>query len=144
MYFLLFLTTSAPSVPLQHLFPALSVLFPPDVPSMTAPPCVFWFGDATTVTIIDPLSAEFACDTAVIVVGMGVPSLLLVAALGATKSPALEINPVAWLPPVTPPTCQVTPILVLPVTVAVNCSVPNTLTVCDGALTVTVTLCCTL
>jgi hypothetical protein len=92
------------------------------------------------VILIDPLSIGFACATAVIMTGTGVPSLFAGAELGATKSPELEMNPVAWLPPATPPTSQVTFVLELPVTVAVNCKVPNTLTVACGALTVTVTV----
>jgi len=71
---------------------------------------------------------------------IGVPSLIAGAEPGATNSPALEMNPVAWLPPATPSTSQVTFVLAVPVTFAVNCSVPNTPTVDDGALTDTVTL----
>src|SRR5690348_11162988 len=47
--------------------------------------------------------------------------------------------PAEELPPGTPLTVQLTDVLVAPVTVAVNCSVPPTVTVADGGVTVIAT-----
>ena len=76
------------------------------------------------------------------------PSDFVGTALGATKSPVLEINPNFWLPPVTPFTCQVTAALELPVTVAVNCwvrksetdAVAGSTETCTAELDTTVTV----
>lgn len=95
------------------------------------------------VTVADPEEFGFAVETAVTVTGVVVtPPLPLEAVgtpLGATKRPDVEINPVAWLPPVTPLTSHVTAVLVCPFTVAVNCWVVKMATLIGFGLTVTAT-----
>ena len=82
-----------------------------------------------SVTVALPNTEPLACDTAltakVVVTLLPLPSDLVGTPLGATYKPVVEINPKAWLPPVTPLTCQVTPELGVPLTVAVNCWTPK-------------------
>src|SRR5579863_3664096 len=115
--------TSEPSVPEQQNWPLTSFTFPPDVPSFTAPACALSFCGAS-VTVAVPIADGFACDIAVIITlatfTAPEPSEAVGTPPGATYKPALEINPLVWLPPVTPFTCQVTAVFDEPMTVAVK------------------------
>jgi hypothetical protein len=79
----------------------------------------------TIVTVEVPLALASAWDTAVMVkvVVTELPRLsdFVGTALGATKSPVLEIKPSFRLPPAVLFTSHVTAVLEVPVTVAVNC-----------------------
>jgi hypothetical protein len=79
------------------------------------------------VTVAEPeefgLAVETAVTVTVVVVTVPFPLEAVGTPLGATKRPDAEINPVAWLPPVTPLTSQVTAVLDCPFTVAANCCV---------------------
>ena len=66
------------------------------------------------VTVADPEEFAFAVEVAVTVTGVvvtPVPSEAVGTPPGATNRPDVEINPVVWLPPVTPLTSQVTAVL---------------------------------
>ena len=107
-----------------------------------APGCKFRFG-GKMVTVADPVSLVLAVETAVTVTGVvvtpPVPFGVVGTPPGATKRPEEEINPVAWLPPVTPFTCQVTAVLATPFTVAVNCCVVKMATLTGLGVTATAT-----
>jgi hypothetical protein len=81
------------------------------------------------VTVADPESALFACETAVtvaVVVTLSpLPSDFVGTPVGATYSPPLEINPTDWFPPAIPLTSQFTAVVGDPFTDAVNCCVPK-------------------
>jgi len=96
------------------------------------------------VTVADPEELGLLVETAVTVTGVVVtlPPLEVVGTpLGATKRPEVEINPVVWVPPVTPLTCQVTALLGAPFRLAVNCCVVKIATEIGFGLTVTATCC---
>jgi hypothetical protein len=105
------------------------------------------------VTVADPESALFACDTAVtvavVVTLLPLPSDFVGTPLGATYRPLVEMNPTDWFPPAIPSTSQFTAVLGDPFTDAVNCCVPkfatetalgDTLTEIGTAAGVTVTV----
>src|ERR1700730_739119 len=136
--------TIAPSVPEQQNWPLVSFTFPPDVPSFTAPACTFSFCGAS-VTIAVAVAEAFACATAVTVTVVTFtppdPSDFVGTPPGAIYNPALEINPLAWLPPGTPFTCQLTAVFDDPVTVAVKLCVVKVVIFAVVGDTVTLTTC---
>jgi hypothetical protein len=85
------------------------------------------------VTVADPESAPFACDTAVtvavVVTLLPLPSDFVGTEPGARYKPLEEMNPTDWFPPGIPSTCQLTAMLGAPFTEAVNCVVPKFATV---------------
>ena len=97
------------------------------------------------VTVADPeefvLAVETAVTLTVVVVTLPFPVEIVGTPPGATNRPEVEINPVAWLPPVTPLTSQVTAVLGSPFTVAANCWVVKMDTVAGFGLTATETCC---
>lgn len=99
------------------------------------------------MTVADPESLVLAVETAVTVTGVVVTPPVPFEAVGtppgATKRPEEEINPVPWLPPVTPFTCQATAVLGTPFTAAVNCCVVKMATLTGLGVTVTATCCAT-
>jgi len=94
------------------------------------------------VTVAEPEELGLAVETAVTVTGEVVTPPLPVDVVGtppgATNKPAVEINPVPCVPPVTPLTCQVTAVLATPFTVAVNCCVAKIATLLGFGVTATV------
>src|SRR5258706_10450922 len=105
------------------------------------------------VTVAEPESALFACETAVtvavVVTLLPLPSDFVGTPLGATYRPLVETNPTNWFPPAIPLTSQLTAVLGDPFTDAVNCCVPkfatetalgDTLTELEAAASVTVTV----
>jgi hypothetical protein len=91
----------------------------------------FWLG-AITVTTAEPDTVGSACDIACTVTAV---ALLLCSAvnatgteLGAVKSPLEFIAPVLAAPPATPFTCQVTAVVGDPLRLALNCTIPKTVT----------------
>src|SRR5580704_1208794 len=139
-----FSATREPSVPEQQNWPFTSFTFPPDVPSFTAPACAFSFCGASA-TVAVPIADGFTCDIAIIITFVTFtppePSEAVGTPPGATYNPALEINPLAWLPPVTPFTCQVTAVFDEPITVAVKLCVVKLEIFAVVGDTVTLTTC---
>jgi hypothetical protein len=129
-----------------------SFAFPPEAPSRIAPDCAFSF-PGWMVTVAEPESAPFACETALtvalVVTLLPLPSDFVGTPPGATYKPLVEINPRDWFPPTIPSTSQLTAMLGDPFTVAVNCCVPkfvtltalgDTLTELEAAAAVTVAI----
>jgi hypothetical protein len=87
---------------------------PPEDPKKVVEFCA---NPLVIVTVAEPDTDGFTCETAVTVTVVGLlwPLIAMVGTPpGATYNPGLaplEINPVAWLPPVTPFTCHVTALL---------------------------------